>query len=86
MARPRRPLFLARASYRQRRLRDAARLLPVLGLVLLLMPLLWWPEARDRLVSGDVVYFFLVWVALIGVAAAFAPGLARGDAEVADED
>ena len=27
------PLFLARAVYRRRRLRDAARLLPVLGLL-----------------------------------------------------
>ena len=34
----RRPLFLARAVYRRRRLRDAARLLPVLGFFLLMLP------------------------------------------------
>ncbi|GLS87193.1 hypothetical protein GCM10010873_21670 [Cypionkella aquatica] len=38
---PRAPLFLARAVYRQRRWRDAARLLPIFGLFLLLLPLLW---------------------------------------------
>ena len=36
MRRPRAPLFLARAVYRKRRLRDAARLLPLVGAFLLL--------------------------------------------------
>lgn len=88
MARRRPPLFLARALYRRRRLRDAARLLPVLGLVLLLLPILWTPngtpDAPLRLTSGDVIYFFMVWVALIGVAAGFAPGLRNGAAD--DDD
>lgn len=79
MARAKPPLFLARAPYRQRRLRDAARLLPILGLFLLLLPLLWTHGDRTSLSSGDVIYFFLVWVALIGVAAGFAPGLSQGD-------
>jgi hypothetical protein len=79
MRRPRRPLFLARAPYRQRRLRDAARLLPVLGMFLLLLPLLWAPGERMSLRAADVVYFFAVWLALIGLAAAFAPGLRSGN-------
>lgn len=79
MRRPRRPLFLARAPYRRRRLRDAARLLPVLGLFLLLLPLLWTPDARLSLHAADVVYFFAVWLVLIALAAAFAPGLRGGD-------
>lgn len=79
MRRPRRPLFLARAPYRRRRLRDAARLLPVLGLFLLLLPLLWSPEARMSLRAADVVYFFAVWLVLIALAAAFAPALRGGD-------
>ena len=78
MRQPRRPIFLARAPYRRRRLRDAARLLPVLGLFLLLLPLLWAPEARMSLRAGDVVYFFAVWLVLIALAAAFAPGLRGG--------
>jgi hypothetical protein len=86
MRRPKRPLFLARAPYRRRRLRDAARLLPVLGMFLLLLPLLWAPEARMALSSGDVIYFFAVWLVLIGLAAAFAPGLRGGDGTDDEED
>jgi hypothetical protein len=86
MRRPKRPLFLARAPYRRRRLRDAARLLPVLGLFLLLLPLLWAPDARMSLRSGDVIYFFSVWLVLIAFAAAFAPGLQRGDGADDEED
>ena len=90
----RRPLFLARSPYRRRRLRDAARLLPLAGLVLLILPALWSPPvlpaggtsgavaiaeapAGLRRMSQDVSYFFLIWAALIAVAAAFAPGLTR---------
>jgi hypothetical protein len=86
MRRPKRPLFLARAPYRRRRLRDAARLLPVLGMFLLLLPLLWTPDARMALSSGDVIFFFAVWLALIGLAAAFAPGLRGGDGADDEED
>ncbi len=75
------PVFLGRASYRRRRLRDAARLLPVLGLLLLLLPLFWTADARISLASGDVIYFFSVWLLLIGLAAGLAPGLRRGDGD-----
>jgi peptidoglycan/LPS O-acetylase OafA/YrhL len=86
MRRPRRPLFLARAPYRRRRLRDAARLLPILGLFLLLLPLLWAPTAQMTLTADDVIYFFAVWLCLIALAAAFAPGLRGGDGSDEDED
>jgi hypothetical protein len=86
MTRPAAPLFLARASYRRRRLRDAARLLPIIGLFLLLLPLLWTAEGRIALTSGDVVYFFAVWLALIVVAAAFARGLRVGERAEEEED
>lgn len=85
MARVKPPLFLARAPYRRRRLRDAARLLPVVGMFLLLVPLLWTPEAEVSLSSADVVYFFAVWLILIGLAAAFAPGL-RADEQQPEEE
>ena len=69
---PTRALFLARASYRQRRLRDALRVLPVLGLGLWLLPLLWQVDPAAR-TTGDVVLFvFGVWVLLIGLAAVMA--------------
>lgn len=86
MRRAKRPLFLARAPYRRRRLRDAARLLPVLGIFLFLLPLLWAPSDRIVLRAADVVYFFLVWSVLIGIAAAFAPGLRGGDPSDDEED
>jgi hypothetical protein len=86
MRRPKRPLFLARAPYRRRRLRDAARLLPLLGTFLLLLPLLWAPDSRMALTSGDVVYFFSVWLILIGLAAGFAPGLRSGEGPEGEED
>lgn len=86
MRRPARPLFLARAPYRQRRLRDAARLLPLLGFLLLLLPLLWTDGDRRTLISGEVLYFFGVWAGLIGIAAIFAPGLRSGEADEPDGD
>lgn len=83
---PKHPLFLARAPYKRRRLRDAARLLPVLGALLLLLPLLWTPEVEVALRGADVVYFFLVWAGLILAAAVFAPGLRAGDNEAAEDE
>ena len=80
-----RALFLERHSYRRRRLTDMARLLPVFGSALFLVPLLW-PGAGD---GGDgvptslaILYIFGVWAGLIGLAALFGLGarlLAKGD-------
>lgn len=78
MKRPRSPLFLKRGSYRKRRLRDGARMLPVFGLFLLLLPILWAPaetEATDT--ARDGLYLFAVWFGLVVVAALLAPGLAE---------
>ena len=59
------PLFLERQSYRQRRLRDAARFLPVLMMVLWLVPLMWTGDgdaAGSGLRTGQVIlYVFGVW-------------------------
>jgi peptidoglycan/LPS O-acetylase OafA/YrhL len=86
MARPKPPLFLARASYRRRRLRDAARLLPIVGLFLLLLPMLRVPDGRIHLSAGDIIYFFAVWLGLVLVAAVFARGLRPGERSEEDED
>lgn len=64
MADPGRPIFLERESYRRRRIGDAARLLPVLGLILLLVPVLW---ASDNKTAVALIYVFSVWALLIGV-------------------
>ena len=63
-----RPLFLARGTYRQRRLRDAARLLPILGGLLWMIPLLWPRGPDGQLVSVALLYIFGVWAGLIGLA------------------
>lgn len=76
----RRPLFLARAVYRRRRLRDAARLLPVLGFFLLMLPAFGHrAEAEGR----TAVYVFLIWGLLIGIAALLAPGLSEPEPDSA---
>ncbi|MEO5620911.1 MAG: hypothetical protein ABIQ85_08320 [Cypionkella sp.] len=80
MRKPRAPLFLARAVYRRRRLRDAARLLPILGLFLLLLPLMWGGPLGEG-AGQTVIYVFVVWALLIGLAAYLAPGLARPESE-----
>lgn len=63
------PLFLRPASYRQRRRRDAARLLPVVGIFLTMLPVLWAPQdtfSRDT--APDGIYLFVAWAVLIGLA------------------
>lgn len=86
MARPGSPLFLARASYRRRRLRDAARLLPILGIFLLLLPILWMPDGRIKLNAADIIYFFVVWLGLIVAAALFSRKLTVGDRGEEEDD
>lgn len=63
-------VFLERRTYRRRRLADAARLLPILGALLFLVPLLWpagpgGPVATAR----GFVFVFAVWAGLIVVSA-----------------
>lgn len=62
MSRPPEPIFLERQSYRRRRWSDAARLMPVVGLILLLLPLLWADQATT---AGGILYIFWVWALLI---------------------
>lgn len=87
MKRPRTPLFLAPRSYRKQRLRDGARLLPVVGAFLVLLPILWAPaetEARDT--APDGLYLFVVWAVLVVVAALMSRGLIGGSKDAATED
>lgn len=61
------PVFVQRRTYRRRRMQDAARLLPILGAVLILLPLLWsGEEARTARV---MLYLFVIWILLVGLAA-----------------
>jgi hypothetical protein len=67
----RQQMFLERRSYRQRRMMDALRLLPVLGLCLCMVPLLW-PLPNDQTspqagmpMSAALKYLFGVWCLLV---------------------
>ncbi len=63
---PTQPLFLARETYRKRRVMDAARLLPVAGAFLIAIPVLWvTPEDPAADTAREAVYIFLVWTALV---------------------
>ncbi|MCO4847987.1 MAG: hypothetical protein KC448_08455 [Yoonia sp.] len=64
---PKPAAFVAKGTYRRRRMRDLARAVPVIGVVLLAIPLLWSDAALN---SGAIVYIFVVWVLLILLAAA----------------
>jgi uncharacterized membrane protein len=86
MARPKPPLFLARASYRMRRLRDAARLLPIVGAFLLILPTLWVADGSIHMTASDLIYFFTVWLLLVIVAAVFSRGLRQGERIDEEED
>jgi hypothetical protein len=55
------PLFVARRTYRRRRLMDALRLLPWLGAFLFGLPLLW---SAPTTTSG-LLYLFGAWAVLI---------------------
>lgn len=61
MARPRDRLYLERQTYQRRRLGDAAKLVPLLGFLLLLLPVLL------KTTNDALIYIFSVWAILIVV-------------------
>jgi hypothetical protein len=75
MRRPRGPIFLERRSYRQRRLRDAARFLPILGAGLWMVPLLFGLDGVSSSTSSVMLYVFGVWVLLAVLSALLSLGL-----------
>lgn len=67
---------------RQRRLGDAAKLLPVLAALLMVFPTLWG-EARSTALT--LVYLFAVWAGLILAVALLSRALARYVRDGADD-
>lgn len=67
---PPQPIFLEREVYRRNRIADAARLLPLLGAVLLLVPDLILSDqgAAEGATAPWLVYLFAAWLFLIGLA------------------
>ncbi|MGP1356838.1 MAG: hypothetical protein ACTS11_09965, partial [Roseicyclus sp.] len=65
-----RRLFLERRTYRKNRLQDAARLLPVLGMILFFGPVFigGGGDVEGAASLADwLVYIFVVWLGLIVV-------------------
>jgi hypothetical protein len=62
------PLFLARRTYRRRRLMDALRLLPWVGAFFFGLPLLW----GDPTTGHGLLYLFAAWALLIVLSFALA--------------
>jgi fatty acid desaturase len=64
------PVFLARRTYRRRRLADAARLLPIIGTVLICIPLLWQGEGASGATRTTMAMFYIfgLWVLLALIA------------------
>ncbi|SLN60632.1 hypothetical protein [Pseudooctadecabacter jejudonensis] len=80
---PKRVEFLDKPSYRQRRLRDAARVLPVFGAIMMVLPLMWPRDTADQsLTSSGLIYLFVLWAVLVALAFAVSrvlPGDRAGD-------
>lgn len=72
MKEPKGPVFLHSRPYRQRRLVDGIRLLPVLGFALFFLPLLWPVAGEFVRGSRAIVYVFGAWMLLIALSAGLA--------------
>ncbi len=81
---PQQPLFLARRTYRRRRLIDAIRLVPVLGALLFLIPVLNLSEGGATTLWGGV-FLFLSWLGLIILTAFLTRRVRRSESESDDE-
>ena len=79
--------FLDRAGYRQRRFRDAAKLLPVVAAVFMILPLMWPKEEPDQsLTSSGMIYLFGLWFILILLALGLAWVLRFSSGDAVNED
>ena len=68
-------VYLERRRYRSRRIIEALKVLPVLGIVLFGVPLLWSEGVKT---SDAMIYFFSVWLALVFAAVWLARRLGAG--------
>ena len=95
MSRKQTPVFVQRRTYRRRRVADGARLLPVFGGILFLIPLLWHgteaPSVGPEPVSDGsrtawvMTYLFVVWFGLAVLSGVLARFLVADD-DGAEED
>ncbi|WP_413871019.1 hypothetical protein [Albidovulum sp.] len=80
------PKFLARSSYRRRRIIDAARILPVLGLFIFFIPVLWHPaDTPEPDTARGGLYLFAGWFGIIVAAFLLARVLMRAEPPPAED-
>ncbi len=77
-------VFLPRSTYRRRRVLDALRLLPILGMILLALPVIWHGTGQDNVTA--MTYVFGSWAVLIGAAAFLSRLTRRTEADAAPPD
>lgn len=58
-------VFLERSNYKMRRIVDAMRILPFVGVFLWVIPLFWTDETKTHLTSTTMLYIFGVWMSLV---------------------
>ena len=85
MTPPRQRLFVERPTYRRRRILDAMRAMPVLGLLLWLVPLLWSASGNEVSATSALIYLFGGWIGLVVVSAGLIVALRIVERQ-ADED
>lgn len=82
-------VFLERRAYHKRRMRDLARAVPVFGVILWCIPLLWRQSVdvtEGSSNSDAVVYIFAVWILLIILAAGISKAVKSDDVASTDTD
>ena len=78
-------VYLERRTYRRRRMMDAARLLPILGIFLFLVPMFRTRDAEDpAMTAGGGLYIFVIWAFLIVAAVLLSRWLVGGEEDVED--
>ncbi|CUJ12609.1 hypothetical protein TA5114_00723 [Cognatishimia activa] len=83
---PAQTVFLERQTYRRRRLIDLIKILPLIGLVLWLVPLLWPTEGAEQVSSANAtIYIFAIWFVLIVAKALSVNAFNAGGSQKDDE-
>lgn len=77
-------VFLPRSTYRRRRVLDALRLWPILGMILLALPVIWHGTGQENVTAMG--YVFGSWAVLIGGAAFLSRLTRRTEADAAAPD
>ncbi len=71
----------ANQAYQRRRLTDAARFLPALGLFLFILPVLAAAGDDEVMTASGLVFVFSIWGMLIVASALLSRWLGNGDGE-----